>query len=1326
MTRCDHCRSVLLDHLYGLLEPADAAAVDEHLVGCPACTAARDREARAQGLIARAAKVDFPHVRFIPPVEQPLVNGAVAEPAELASPGPTPGGRPQPAARESRRAGLGRVAGWAVAASVLVGVSAAALVVNGRVERADTARGDVAVAHTRAVDARDAVSSAHQQLSGKHRQVAFGFDQARRKHDDLLSEWVAAERKALTTPSSQRLAVQVTKPAAVQPGAPNTFELSVQQLGSVSIADQLLVEVRTHTGRIVYSAWFDHARLSGKGELRLPPEMWLKVAPDDELFLAFATVDARRGEVTDVQEPIRLYGPVFTTLLVTDRPGYRPGDPVYFRSLTLDRVTFRPPTREQHLRYELRKAPGGSPVAAVAGSTDLVRVADGRVETVIGPDGKPVRGVGCGVLLLPPDLPDGEYSLILTELPPPGSLPPVIAFPLTRTIRVRSGPAERYQKQVGFSGAGYAPGEFVRGWAELKSQDRPVEGVAVQVTVVTASEAEIPHNQIAFIGADGNPLQGLPRTGPDGKVRFGFLLPLALPPGDVRVKVTFLAPDGAEETAVRAPVVDQNLTVEFLPEGGTLVEGVPCRVYVRATDLNGRPADVRGAITDGQRVVATVATQWDPDQPGVNRGLGSFTFTPQPNRTYRLVPNDPTGLFAAGGGPAGLGARTRAEFVLPPASAGGVVMSVPEPVVGPGHPVRVTLYATGPQPRTLMVGAYTRGRPVGTTKVTVQPNKPEVVELFAGNDLRGGVTRVTVFEERTTGGPKPQRKFVPIAERLVFRRPAESLNLAVTANGGLPGIAPGSPVDLTVRATDEKGAPAPAVLFVAVTNAGGTLGPKDRLLTTQFLVAGEVQNPDDLEYADFLLTDHPRAAESLDLVLATQGWRRFVEQYPPGVRPVAPLPGEFRHPTADPDRQQLLLASGGGSVRLEAADVREQAVFEDYQPRYEAAARGLDGAQAAKAAADADHSGDARVRELLISYDARRREVAELADRAETATGSVAEVDHVRRPVIVGLAVLAVGVLGVVAARRTGIARSAPLILVAAALVGLAVFLDVGFSGPTPVGDHTKLGDLPQEPITGGVENPPLGPDGGPGATPVGPKDPSRDKVIPPPSSSDPPWPKGNRPEAVKVPTPGGPQDDGVGQVTRSAKGAGPEAPAGPEMQKKIPDGLLIRDPFASRPVKGPAAATADVARQEDGLRRAEQKAEEFIRGRAKPAADRMQELDRVQAIDPGKTVQAVPAVAPDRLAIDRVRAAVTRPTPLVAREYAAPRPLTPDAAGPDSPDTVLWQPVIVLPGDGTTTLRFHTGNSPAGYEVIVAGHTPEGRIGATRALLPVAPGTRR
>jgi hypothetical protein len=89
-------------------------------------------------------------------------------------------------------------------------------------------------------------------------------------------------------------------------------------------------------------------------------------------------------------------------------------------------------------------------------------------------------------------------------------------------------------------------------------------------------------------------------------------------------------------------------------------------------------------------------------------------------------------------------------------------------------------------------------------------------------------------------------------------------------------------------------------------------------------------------------------------------------------------------------------------------------------------------------------------------------------------------------------------------------------------------------------------------------------------------------------------------------------------------------------------------------------------------------------------------------------------------LAVDRVLAAVPTVTPLVVREYAAPRPGSADPEQAEA-DTLLWMPVIVLPEDGRTRLTVPLGSATGGYRVIVAGHTLDGRIGAIDGILPVA-----
>src|SRR5712692_3342310 len=75
-------------------------------------------------------------------------------------------------------------------------------------------------------------------------------------------------------------------------------------------------------------------------------------------------------------------------------------------------------------------------------------------------------------------------------------------------------------------------------------------------------------------------------------------------------------------------------------------------------------------------------------------------------------------------------------------------------------------------------------------------------------------------------------------------------------------------------------------------------------MPTHYYLTTEVRRPEDLEYADVLLGAHPKAAAALDLLLGTQGWRRFAEQNPQKFRQ------QFKE-----DADRLLVTTGQASQK---------------------------------------------------------------------------------------------------------------------------------------------------------------------------------------------------------------------------------------------------------------------------------------------------------------------------------------------------------------------------------------------------------------------------
>ena len=68
---------------------------------------------------------------------------------------------------------------------------------------------------------------------------------------------------------------------------------------------------------------------------------------------------------------------------------------------------------------------------------------------------------------------------------------------------------------------------------------------------------------------------------------------------------------------------------------------------------------------------------------------------------------------------------------------------------------------------------------------------------------------------------------------------------------------------------------------------------------------------------------------------------------------------------------------------------------------------------------------------------------------------------------------------------------------------------------------------------------------------------------------------------------------------------------------------------------------------------------------------------------------------------------------PFVVREYAPCRDPSLGDVRSDFTETVYWHPVLVLPQNGKATVEFQLSDDIARYQVLVAGHTLDGRIGA-------------
>lgn len=977
-------RELVLDYLYDLLDAPEAAQMESYLAAQPE---ARLELERARGLLAEAARVEFPSVRFEAPRSG---QETVVQPA---APSPLPAAAPSPAPRSMRRV----IIGWAIAAAALLAVGGLTYPAARHLSGYYHAKERLADADR---DLRVANAERHQLLEDHNARISAAtttVEELTKEMAGLETERAKQIKAAVDDVQNKHLALDVTGPPAIQPGAPNSFEVTTKRVtDGTLVPSRITFRLLDRQNQVVYEE--KDVQSQGKRRVDLPPSLAFK--SNEKLSLEVSAFS--EGKIPSELKNVRLSwaAPRYVTRLTTDKPMYQPGQTVHFRSVTLNRGTMQPPAEDFQIEYAITN-PQGARVYASMGETRLRRLGgDGAPpKPVLGPDDKPVRGLGAGEFKLPddPNFPGGEYTLTVREL--------TNRFPEEkRKFLVNKYTPDRINKELDFHRKTYGAGDEVVANCKIWNEAGPLANRPV------ISASYILDDVVHTI-----PLPGA--TDSLGRVSVRFRLPAKIEKGNGTLTLVFSDGGAREPVQKPIPLVVNKLFVKFFPEGGDLVAGLPNRVYFRATTPLDKPAELKGRVVDSHGAeVVRIETLNDDKERGVNQGLGVFAFTPKADETYSLKIDQPTGITGA--------------IALPPVQADGVVLKAPTGVSGPGEPIRAELYATGPA-RRLLVGAYCRGLMLDHQRVETQPGKPTIVELKPNNDV-GGVVRVTVFEEQNPG---PRQIYSPKAERLVFRKSAKNMKFTFTPDK--KHYAPGDKATITIAATDENGQAAQAITGVAVVNETIiTMADEKtaRSLPTHFMFVGEVKKAEDLEFADFLLTDHPKAPLALDLLLGTQGWRRFAEQDP----------NKFRNNNQE-DAERILVISGiSGQRMVSSMHQRQQQIDAEFQPKFKEVSEKLKDALVEKAAVNDDAAFPAKLQERDLAIQQRQKDYQAAAMIMAPYDETDAQIRSAAVPSLAGASLLLALVSLVIGASRGARARVV-YYATAAGSIGVCALLLIGF-----------------------------------------------------------------------------------------------------------------------------------------------------------------------------------------------------------------------------------------------------------------------------------------
>lgn len=308
----------------------------------------------------------------------------------------------------------------------------------------------------------------------------------------------------------------------------------------------------------------------------------------------------------------------------------------------------------------------------------------------------------------------------------------------------------------------------------------------------------------------------------------------ALRPRRIRVVERVAQMDAISAKAVRDDSVQRRTAThrfDLFPEGGSLIYGVNSVVAFKATYGNGFPEEVSGKVLEDDREIAEIQCLHD--------GMGRFSVTPQLGREYKVVLSDGR------------------EFDFPKIERNGLALRVVR-----NNQTGLMLLISAPDSalHPFKIVAKLNGMPCGDAEGTVRGR--QIVRLPRNVFTMQGIAEITLFD-----GDRP------VAERLVYVNPDARLNIAATTNEERYFRRDTGTVRLQV--TDSAGRPIRAELAVSIFDRAYLYQPgHENILSHCYLseqIRGNIFNP--TYYFD---TQNNDRLVALDLLLLTQGWRRYV------------------------------------------------------------------------------------------------------------------------------------------------------------------------------------------------------------------------------------------------------------------------------------------------------------------------------------------------------------------------------------------------------------------------------------------------------------------
>ncbi len=342
-----------------------------------------------------------------------------------------------------------------------------------------------------------------------------------------------------------------------------------------------------------------------------------------------------------------------------------------------------------------------------------------------------------------------------------------------------------------------------------------------------------------------------------GREYVRFQLPEKLESSDGLLNIRIEHKGQTEAISRSIPIVLNKIDLQFFPEGGDAVAGLPCRMAFKALNEFGKPADVEGTILNSRG-------EWVAAFRSYHDGMGAFDFVPKPGERYEARLNKPV--------------ASDKTYALPNAVDNGYTLRLQERNddelgfdVSASRPGIV--YLVGSSQDKLFF--FKELKFDETASAQKNANIIQRVKIPVKN-LPLGIARFTLLDQ-----DKNEQ-----AERLAFVNRDKGLKVELKPEKEQ--YLPREKVKMKIRVSDNAGRPVQGQFSLAVADEKLLTFADDKqgnLLASLLLeqdVKGKIEEPN--FYFD---PAEPKSGQALDYLLMTQGWRRFVWKEVIDEKPVA-------------------------------------------------------------------------------------------------------------------------------------------------------------------------------------------------------------------------------------------------------------------------------------------------------------------------------------------------------------------------------------------------------------------------------------------------------